>query len=585
MLRAALAAVCVLLLLPAAARAGEPVMPLAQVQPGMRCQAASVVRGTEISTFEAEVLDVIAGQGGGEARILVRVSGPAIDATGVGPGFSGSPIRCPDAAGELRVAGAISEAIGEYGGKVVLATPIEAILATPVEPPIEPVGPQRARSSVPGARPLRAPLALSGVTGQVADAFRAAGRRAGRTLVTSPARPRALPHPPQPLVPGAAVAVGLASGDLGLGAVGTVAYADGDAVWAFGHPYEGAGRRTLILQDAFVHTVVNNPIATPDLQTYKLASPGHDVGTLTGDGLSAVTGRVGTPAPTFPLTVFGRDKDTGASRSLTARVADEGDVGQPNGTSGLGIAASAAVAQVATTVLVGGSPARQAAEMCLEVRVRELPQPLRACNDYVSGAAGGAPGGLIGPMVGDVGQAVALLDAYEVGTLHPTRFEVGLRLRRGTPQAFITGASAPGTVRRGSRIRVRLRLRRAVTGQIFTRTINVRIPRDAPRGDRELVLTGPPADASAGGLTGEVTEVLELGADSDAEHGPTSRAELRRAFAGLSRYTGLRARIRTPGAETHEDEFGSSPPRAGARAFRDPQLRISGRARIPVRVR
>ena len=65
----------------------------------------------------------------------MRASGPAVDATGIGPGFSGSPIYCADGQGVQRNIGAISEAIGEYGGKVVLATPIEAILASPVDAP------------------------------------------------------------------------------------------------------------------------------------------------------------------------------------------------------------------------------------------------------------------------------------------------------------------------------------------------------------------------------------------------------------------------------------------------------------------
>src|SRR5256885_10124130 len=66
---------------------------------------------------------------------MSRVSGPAIDATGIGPGFSGSPIYCPDGDGVQRVIGAISEGIGEYGNKVGLATPIEQMLAEPVSPP------------------------------------------------------------------------------------------------------------------------------------------------------------------------------------------------------------------------------------------------------------------------------------------------------------------------------------------------------------------------------------------------------------------------------------------------------------------
>ena len=79
-----------------------------------------------------------------------------------------------------------------------------------------------------------------------------------------------------------------------LGAVGTVAYVDGDRVWAFGHPLEGAGARALLLQDAYVFRVINNPnAARSPAATYKLAVAGHDLGTLTNDAFTAVVGRIG----------------------------------------------------------------------------------------------------------------------------------------------------------------------------------------------------------------------------------------------------------------------------------------------------
>src|SRR3954452_6171542 len=133
------AAVAALLVSAAPAFAGDPTMPLWQVHAGMRCTGYSVVRGTAISSFDVEVLDVAGGEAtSGGGRILFRVSGPAVDETGIGPGFSGSPIYCPDDAGVSRVIGAISESINEYGGKTALATPIEAILGTPVDVPGKP---------------------------------------------------------------------------------------------------------------------------------------------------------------------------------------------------------------------------------------------------------------------------------------------------------------------------------------------------------------------------------------------------------------------------------------------------------------
>ena len=131
-----LAAAVAALLVPAApAFAGDPTMPLSQVQAGMRCTAYSVIQGTTISSFDVQVLDVAGGEASGVGNILIQVSGPAVDATGIGPGFSGSPIYCPDAAGVSRNIGAISQSVNEYGGKVALATSIEAILGTPVDVP------------------------------------------------------------------------------------------------------------------------------------------------------------------------------------------------------------------------------------------------------------------------------------------------------------------------------------------------------------------------------------------------------------------------------------------------------------------
>jgi len=92
-------------IVPAApAFAGDPIMPLSQVHAGMACTGYSVVQGTTISSFDVEVLEVAGGEAtSGGGRILFRVSGPAVDATGIGPGFSGSPIYCPDGAGVSRV--------------------------------------------------------------------------------------------------------------------------------------------------------------------------------------------------------------------------------------------------------------------------------------------------------------------------------------------------------------------------------------------------------------------------------------------------------------------------------------------------
>lgn len=561
MRRLLLAALAAALVAPVPALAADPIMPLGDVQVGALCTGFSVVRGTDVTSFDVEILDVIGAERPLNARILVRLSGPAIDATGVGPGFSGSPVRCTGVDGVARTIGAIAETIGEYGGKTVLATPIEAMLAQPASPPAA----LPSQPAVPGARPLATPLTIAGLGPELAASFVAAARKAGHVLISSPAGPR-VTFAPQPLVPGSAAVVAVASGDVSIGALGTVTYVDGPNVWLFGHRLDDAGRRALFLQDAYVHTIINNPLAVDDVATYKLASPGNDIGMVTSDGKAAVVGQMGATPPFFPLRVTAKDLVTGRVTSSLTRIADEGDVGRPSGISPLGLAGAAAVADTAGAILKG-SPARQTGDMCVRITLRESRLPLRFCNDYA--IDGEVPNAFAGAAAGDMTSAVQLLDSYRFGTLHPTAVEVGVRARPGVSQAFITGATAAGRVRRGRSLRVRLRLLHTFTGARTTRTISVRIPRDTPRGERTVRLVGRPADVGGNPEDpGDLSVVFEE-ADPGETVGATSIAQLRRAFAALHRFDGISATI------------GASPRRE---VYRDPRLRITGETRVRVRV-
>ena len=212
----------------------------------------------------------------------MRASGPAVDATGIGPGLLGLARSCARATGVRRNIGAISESVGEYGNHVVLVTPIEEMLG---DQPPAPTPRPRQPGALRSARPLagRSPSPGS----RRARATCSSGRRAAgkRTVLAAPAGPLG-GFPQQPLVPGAAVAATLASGDIALGAIGTVTYRDGARIWAFGHPFDALGRRALILEDAYVFGVISNPLAIPEIGagTYKLTSAGgHIQGMVSSD--------------------------------------------------------------------------------------------------------------------------------------------------------------------------------------------------------------------------------------------------------------------------------------------------------------
>ena len=182
--------------------------------------------------------------------------------------------------------------------------------------------------------PLAEPLTVSGLSRGLARELTEAGAKARRTVLAAPALPLA-PFPAVPLRPGSSMSVGYSSGDIAVGAVGTVAYVDGDRVWGFGHPFENSGLRSLLLQDAYVYDVISNPNVGEDSgSTYKLAAAGHTLGTISNDASAAVVGRSGRPPVTVPVRIFTEDEDTGERSTLGAQVVDETDAGTPDGQLG-----------------------------------------------------------------------------------------------------------------------------------------------------------------------------------------------------------------------------------------------------------
>jgi hypothetical protein len=579
-MRLTLAAAAAALLSSAApAFAGDPIMPLSEVRSGMHCTGYSVVRGTDITSFDVDVIDVVDGDPSlSGPRILIEASGAAVDRTGIGPGFSGSPIYCRGGDGVDRNIGAISESIGEYGGKVVLATPIESILANSPDAPRERgagAKPSRRASAASRRlkrlrakgeiRPLTGPLVVSGLSRGLARAFEAAGKRAGRPVLATPAGPVGS-FPVQTLRPGSAVSVGYSGGDLRLTAIGTVAYTDANDVWAFGHPFEGSGARSLLLQDAYVFRVINDPNTSGESGgSYKFAAPGHDIGTLSNDAMDAVVGRVGALPPVIPIRVSATDLDTGAKQVLHVTAADETDAGNTTGFSPVSSVAPLSIAQAGSSVLKS-SPGRLSGRMCLTIRFRESSRSARFCNRYVSSSsadaadfAGGNAVALGGAL--DALDALGFVDGYTGRPPHITAVRATMELRRGERIADMRSVRVPRTVRPGQKIRARIALRR-LHGPRIVRRYSLRIPRDVRPGRRKLVLT------SGGGSNDEEQFFEEILGGSGTDGGPTSLRELIDMIRGLGRFDGITGRM---GGERFS-------------AFKDADLLLSGRVSTTVRV-
>ena len=102
-------------------------------------------------------------------------------------------------------------------------------------------------------------------------------------------------------------------------------------MWSFGHSFDAAGARNLLLQDAYVSASSTTRRASTG-GSYKLAVAGHDVGTLSNDGFNAVVGRSARcRAITIACARSAPTTTPGARRRSRRNVADETDVDNPTG--------------------------------------------------------------------------------------------------------------------------------------------------------------------------------------------------------------------------------------------------------------
>jgi hypothetical protein len=309
-------------------------MPIAEVQPGMTGVGRTVFQGAAIEDFQAHILGVVRSNIGPQRDLIIaRLSGGPLARTGVIAGMSGSPVYV-----EGRLVGAVAYALGSFATEPIAGiTPIgEMVEATSrgasgpaARPAPIPIGAgiselagafanalRPARTFVPAAwptaadaswagtasalRPIALPLTVSGFTGAAAASALSPFDGAGFVLAPAgrQAAAQAAAAAADTLRPGDPVGIGLITGDLQLGATGTVTDVDGGRILAFGHPLYNVGPASFAMTRAYVHAVL------PSLNSsMKLASIGEVIGTVQQDRSTAVAGTVGLRPRTIGMSV------------------------------------------------------------------------------------------------------------------------------------------------------------------------------------------------------------------------------------------------------------------------------------------
>jgi SpoIVB peptidase S55 len=302
------------------AQQSTEILPLSQVHPGMQGFAYTIFAGDQIEKFDLEVLGIMPNfLGPKQSIILVQLKGPKVEHTGVVAGMSGSPVYL-----DGKLAGALSLKLGVFTKEPIAGvTPIADVL----NPPVQTATPQPAQSSqnsiqqfspssLPNAassnssnnfaaqqitlptdsalEPIETPLVFSGFQASALRQF--SSQLQGYGFVAAQggtAPPRA---DDSQLKPGDMAGMVLVQGDASINSACTVTAVQADRVFLCGHPFLSLGDVQLPMARSRVVTTLSS-----DMASTKIVNVGGSIGTITGDHITAVTGKLGAPPAMIPL--------------------------------------------------------------------------------------------------------------------------------------------------------------------------------------------------------------------------------------------------------------------------------------------
>lgn len=297
----AFAITCCLALTPNASAQSNEILPLDQVRQGMQGYAYTIFAGDQIEKFDLEVIGVMPNfLGPRQSIILVQLKGPKVEHTGVVAGMSGSPVYL-----EGKLAGALSLKLGVFTKEAIAGvTPIEDVLHSAQDNASSISAQQFAlpneaasRTGLPSGsalEPIATPLVFSGFQSATLQQFAPQIQNYGFVAAQGGT---ATPRPEDAhLVPGDMAGMVLVQGDASINSACTVTAVQADRVFLCGHPFLSLGDVQLPMARSRVVTTLASELAST-----KIVNVGGAIGTITGDHLTAVTGKLGAPPAMIPL--------------------------------------------------------------------------------------------------------------------------------------------------------------------------------------------------------------------------------------------------------------------------------------------
>jgi hypothetical protein len=488
---------------PRISQGGEPdpktYWKVADIRPGMKGVGRTVMVGTKLEEFGAEVLGVMEGVSPGRDMILCRLTGCNLEHAGIIQGMSGSPIYV-----DGKLLGAVAFAWEFAKDPIAGVTPFSQMVqyARSSDRRVAAEGLEKGErqaflldedrvvnglsgldfelgrpiaasgGGLAGMKPIATPVAASGFSpralGVLAEQFRPIGLApvAGGAATDRVKKEEG----DKPLVPGSPLSIAMVTGDFDLSGIGTVTHVEGDRVYGFGHPMFSLGSCEFPMMTGYIHTVY--PRASVSM---KMGSPLKVVGVLDTDVSTGVAGRLGKTPDMLPVSVKVRSGRYSEPQTFKVQI-----VREPN------LMASLVMAVLTNAIDTEGDlPNELTAHFKATIHLKDR-DPIEI-DDVVSGARYTGPMAPVA-MFGPLASIVSMLSRNHIAPVRIESIEAQVDIARGRTVASIESVRlASDRLEPGQTLKAFVTLK-PYKDDRQTVSVELRLPDDLPDGTYEASL-------------------------------------------------------------------------------------------------
>lgn len=335
-------------------------MSVSEIKPGMKGIGKTVFHGTQIETFQVDIIDIVKGEGGISHFILANLSGDKIkEGGGISEGMSGSPVYIDD-----RLIGAVSYAWEMSEHNICLITPIHEMLeifkfpynnhqTTSQEYKInnslyftrEKANKIIVKNSVKNNNfselagreeiifySIVSPIIISGIKGRTLDRLSSSLEKFNLMPIQGIGFNENIDinfqevgeRPSNKIEAGSAIGIQLTRGDVNITYIGTVTYREGDKILALGHSFLGKGEVSFLLSEVYIYHSLPNMV-----MPFKLGAPLNLIGKIVQDREAGILAILNSYPRIIPLKIQVTNINTELSYQTEVQIINDYDLLEP----------------------------------------------------------------------------------------------------------------------------------------------------------------------------------------------------------------------------------------------------------------